>query len=117
MLFISFGCARYEVKNIYSRGKDIICFGNSITAGSGFSKRETYPYFLSELLGCSVINAGREGDTSSDGLERLEKDVLTYQPRLVIVEFGGNDYIHPNAEGHRILASKIYRAIKPYLER
>jgi acyl-CoA thioesterase-1 len=190
-LFITFGCARYEVKNIDSIGSQIICFGNSITAGSGVSEKETYPYLLSELLDYAVINAGRPGEVSSDGLRRLENDVLVYQPRLVIIEFGGNDflrklplsetidniriiteaiqangamvaiadvssgmimkdyrnsykrlarqagaifipnllkgiitnpslksdYIHPNAEGQRIIAERIYQAIKPYLER
>ncbi|MBL7081863.1 MAG: arylesterase [Candidatus Omnitrophica bacterium] len=93
LFFISLSCTRYEVKNIHSRGKEIICFGDSITAGAGVSEKENYPYFLSELLDYSVINAGRDGETSSDGLRRLDKDVLSYQPRLVIIEFGGNDFL------------------------
>ena len=88
LFFISLGCVRYEIKNIDSQGRQIICFGNSITAGSGVSKQAAYPYFLSELLGISVINAGRGGEVSSDGLRRLDEDVLSHQPRLVIIEFG-----------------------------
>ena len=91
--FISLSCTRYEVKNINSRGKEIICFGNSITAGAGVSEKESYPYFLSQLLDYPVINAGRNGETSSDGLRRLDKDVLSCRPRLVIIEFGGNDFL------------------------
>jgi acyl-CoA thioesterase-1 len=37
-----------------------------------------------------VINAGVSGDTTSDGVNRLG-EVLAYKPRIVIVEFGGND--------------------------
>ena len=93
LIFVSLGCARYEIKNVYSTSRQIICFGNSITAGLGVSKKEGYPNILSELLGCSVINAGGAGETSSDALRRLDKDVLVYQPRLVIIEFGGNDFL------------------------
>ena len=87
------GCVRYEIKNIYSQGTDIICFGNSITAGSGVSKEENYPRLLTGMLGYPVINSGQSGDTSSDGLRRLESDVLVYDAKLVIIEFGGNDFL------------------------
>ena len=191
LLFVLSGCARYEVKNIRSQGTHIICFGNSITAGSGVSKNDSYPSILSELIGYPVINAGQSGETSSDGLGRLDKDILVYEPRLVIIEFGGNDflrklplshtldnirlmteqiqargamvaiadvssglimrnyrkgyermarktqaifipnllkeiitnpslksdYIHPNAEGHRLIAERIHQAISPYIKK
>lgn len=37
-----------------------------------------------------VVNAGVSGDTTSDGVNRLD-EVLGYKPKIVIVEFGGND--------------------------
>jgi acyl-CoA thioesterase-1 len=39
-----------------------------------------------------VLNAGRHGDTTADALARIDRDVLDHDPRLVIVEFGGNDF-------------------------
>jgi lysophospholipase L1-like esterase len=141
----------------------------------------------------AVINKGCCGDTTQDGLSRIQSDVLSLEPYLVIVEFGANDYFqnipkdtvlknlrditskiqdtgamvalcdvsggrsflkkhdiyhaalkqlaqdtqaifipfmmkgviqrprllsdsfHPNAEGYRVIAKKIYNAIEPYL--
>ena len=39
----------------------------------------------------NVINAGISGDTSWGGLARLERDVLSYNPDLVVVCYGLND--------------------------
>jgi len=37
-----------------------------------------------------VVNMGVSGDTTKDGLARLER-VLALKPEVVVVEFGGND--------------------------
>jgi len=71
----------------------VICFGDSLTEGVGAGAREDYPSLLAQQLQYSVINAGKSGDTSADGLARLERDVLGRNPRLVIVLFGGNDFL------------------------
>jgi len=39
----------------------------------------------------SVLNAGISGDGSAGGLARLERDVLSFKPDLVMVNFGLND--------------------------
>ena len=39
----------------------------------------------------SVRNAGISGDLTAGGLARLDRDVLTYRPKLVVVELGVND--------------------------
>ncbi len=93
LLVLFSGCVRYKIKNIDSKGREIICFGDSITAGLGVSEEESYPRILSELLDSPVVNAGYSGDTSLDGIGRLERDVLSFRPRLVIIEFGGNDFL------------------------
>ena len=87
------GCAKKEIKNIDSKGENIICFGDSITFGYGVEKGEDYPSVLANMLGTTVINAGVDGDTTSEALRRIESAVLEKDPRLVIVEFGGNDFI------------------------
>jgi acyl-CoA thioesterase-1 len=87
------GCAKREIKNIASRGKTIVCFGNSLTAGSGAGPGEDYPARLAEYSNLPVINAGLGQDTSSGALKRIETDALNRDPLLVIVELGGNDFL------------------------
>ncbi|MDD5568078.1 MAG: GDSL-type esterase/lipase family protein [Candidatus Omnitrophica bacterium] len=88
------GCAKREIKNINSKGKNIICFGDSITFGYGVASGEDYPASLRKILSDTVvINAGVDGDTSVEGLNRINADVLEKNPRLVLIEFTGNDFL------------------------
>ena len=68
-------------------------FGDSLTAGYGSSPGEDYPSRLSSILGVTVINAGVSGDTTDMALARLDTDVLSRDPRIVIVGLGGNDFL------------------------
>jgi lysophospholipase L1-like esterase len=45
-----------------------------------------------------MINAGISGHTTSQGLRRMEKDVLAHKPQLVVVMFGMNDVVRTKAE-------------------
>ena len=87
------GCAKREVRNIDSRGKNIICFGDSITFGYGAEPGGDYPSALTKMTSIPVINAGIDGDTSTEAIKRIKSDVLDRNPLLVIVEFGGNDFL------------------------
>lgn len=87
------GCSKPEIKNIDAQGKNIICFGDSITFGYGANPGEDYPAVLRGMVKLPVINAGIDGDTTIAALERLQADVLSKDPRLVIVEFCGNDFL------------------------
>ncbi len=74
--------------------RTIVALGDSIVEGYGVS--EGWPEILGRSLAVSfpdvrVINAGRSGDTAGQGLSRLEDDVLTHDPDLVLVSFGLND--------------------------
>jgi acyl-CoA thioesterase-1 len=95
--FLLFACERggdySSVRNLDSPGKNVIAFGDSLTEGVGARRGEDYPSLLARELQRPVINAGRRGDTTAQGLARLERDVLKRNPRLVIVMFGGNDYL------------------------
>lgn len=87
------GCGnRYEITNIDSRGKNIIFFGDSITAGMGAGRGEDFPGLIAKMTDGPVINAGVSGDTTRDALKRLDRDVLKRDPLIVLVEFGANDY-------------------------
>ena len=87
------GCVNSSIKNIEARGYNIICFGDSITMGYGVDPGQDYPSFLARLVNLRVINAGIDGETSTEAIQRVETDVLNKDPLLVIVEFGGNDFL------------------------
>jgi lysophospholipase L1-like esterase len=81
-----------NIANLDAPGTTIVCFGDSITAGYGVRPQEAFPALIAESLEIPVINAGVDGDTTTDALSRLGSDALAHSPRLVIVEFGGNDF-------------------------
>jgi len=187
--FVIAGCAKKGIKNTDSRGKNIVCFGDSLTFGYGVNPGEDYPSALSKMMTIPVINKGISSETSSEALSRFNSDVLGNDPLIVIIEFCGNDFLskipketsvnnirqmvkmaqdkgamtaivdvsaglffadykimfsnlaretgsifipsilsslltnpsmksdflHPNAKGYKIIASRVYRAIVPYL--
>ena len=71
-------------------GVTIVCFGDSLTYGTGASKGMDYPAQLSRMIGLPVMNAGVPGDTTARALKRLD-GVLDTQPRVVLITLGGND--------------------------
>ncbi len=80
-----------EIKNTKPLGENIICFGDSLTSGTGASFGMDYPTQLSGLIGEPVVNAGFPGDTTAAALKRLDKDVLSRSPKIVLITLGGND--------------------------
>ena len=74
-----------------SKSQTIICFGDSLTYGTGAGKGMDYPSQLSKLIGKPVLNAGVPGDTTARALIRLDRDVLSKNPDLVLITLGGND--------------------------
>src|SRR5206468_9530617 len=67
-----------------------VAFGDSLTAGYGADPESAYPAVLAKKLGVPIENAGRNGETSKDGLTRIES-VAQRNPRVVLLCFGGND--------------------------
>ncbi len=74
-----------------SNYQTIICFGDSLTYGTGASQGMDYPSQLSRMLNKPVINAGVPGDTTGRALMRLERDVISKNPDIVLITLGGND--------------------------
>ncbi len=73
----------------------IVAFGDSLTAGFGVEPGFSYPDYLQKEvdqhgLKWRVVNAGVSGDTTTDGANRIG-EALAPKPKIVIVEFGGND--------------------------
>ena len=78
----------------------ILAFGDSLTAGYGLPRAETFPAQLEARLrklvpDTVVLNAGVSGDTTSGALARLPRLLsgLSQRPDLAIVELGANDLI------------------------
>jgi acyl-CoA thioesterase I len=94
----------------------IVILGDSLTAGLGLSRAEAYPTLLQHKLDAAglpfrVVNAGISGDTSADGLSRLDL-ALEGDVRVLIVALGGNDGLRAlPADGlERNLSAIIERA-------
>ena len=73
----------------------IICYGDSITAGYGLNPGQAYPEALQRDLdqrgySYSVSNMGTSGATTKDAVANVGS-VVRAHPSVVIVEFGGND--------------------------
>lgn len=102
-----------EQVNIPKEG-NIIFFGDSLVEGVGASSGNDLPSQLSARIGLPIINAGKSGDTTSSALTRLERDVLSKQPRLVIILLGGNDALQqiPAQQVFQNLATMIDRILE-----
>jgi acyl-CoA thioesterase-1 len=90
-----YGCNNGTINN--DHGTTLVCLGNSLTAGYGATtpsvdnKSKSYPAYLQNKINIPVINAGVSGDTTSQGLSRVNSDVLSENPQIVIIELGAND--------------------------
>jgi len=80
-----------KIRNATPAGENIICFGDSLTYGTGATAGMDYPSQLSRMIERPVINAGVPGDTTASALRRLQRDVLDRSPRIVLITLGGND--------------------------
>jgi acyl-CoA thioesterase-1 len=73
----------------------IVCFGDSITAGFGLDTGQGYADLLQKDIDARglkyrVVNMGVSGDTTQDGLGRMQLAVAE-KPAIVLLELGGND--------------------------
>ena len=82
-----------RMANLAAPGDTVVFLGDSITKGYGLREEEAFPGLVAATLGIPHVNAGVSGDTTTAALARLEQDVLMHQPRITLVELGGNDFL------------------------
>jgi acyl-CoA thioesterase-1 len=78
-----------------ARVPEILAFGDSLIAGFGLPTEASFParleaHLRAEGVGVHIVNAGVSGDTTTDGLARLDW-ALADKPDIVILELGAND--------------------------
>lgn len=118
----------------------LVVFGDCIPAGIDVEPQQRYPELLAQMsrsrrherlsagtgveasastssvAGASalpaleVVNAGQPGDTTIAGLKRLERDVLSHHPDVVLIGFGINDAL-PRARSRWLAA--LMRRLRP----
>ncbi len=79
-------------------GATVLILGDSLSYGTGANTGEDYPTLLAKTTGWNIINEGVPGDTTTGGLARLPALLEAHQPKLLIVELGGNDFLHQTAQ-------------------
>ena len=79
-----------------SRSDVVLVLGDSISAAYGIDKRDGWVALLEQRLApecpnLDIINASVSGETTAGGLARLPALLASHQPRLLVIELGGND--------------------------
>ncbi len=93
----------------------ILALGSSLTQGFGLPPGTEYPAVLEARLKAAginarVINAGVSGDTSADGLARLDWSLADH-PDAAIIELGSNDALRglPPTETEKNLSAILQK--------
>ncbi|MBA9078031.1 MULTISPECIES: GDSL-type esterase/lipase family protein [Rufibacter] len=100
--------------------KNILFFGNSLTAGYGLSPSESFPALIQKKIDSlqlpyKAINAGLSGETSAGGKNRI--DWLLRQPvDVFVLELGANDGLRgiPPAETKKNLQAIVDKVKAKY---
>lgn len=102
------------------KAKNILFFGNSLTAGYGLDQSEAFPALIQKKIDSlqlpyKVINAGLSGETSSGGLNRIDW-LLRQEVEVFVLELGANDGLRgiPVTETRKNLQSIIDRVREKY---
>ena len=74
----------------------MLILGDSLSAGYGMDSDQSWVHLLGLRLidtghTYRILNSSISGDTTQGGLARLPRLLDRYQPRIVIIELGGND--------------------------
>lgn len=76
--------------------KNILVFGDSLSAGYGIAAEESWPSLLQKELKRKgskyrVVNASISGETTLGARQRIAKALQQHRPAVVVLELGAND--------------------------
>jgi len=76
--------------------KNILVFGDSLSAGYGIARDASWASLLQQELQRThpqyqVVNASISGETTAGGLGRITRALQEHRPSIVIIELGAND--------------------------
>ncbi len=114
------GCFLFFAIAQASRPERVLILGDSITEGYGLAQEASFPFVLQRLLnqrGKSAVkiqDAGVSGATSASGPSRLNWQLKSGAPDILILELGANDGLRglPPAEMKKNLKETIEAAKK-----
>ena len=97
------------MKSPLENHRRIVCFGDSITHAQDCAEADRWTTQLAFQLEQAspgrfeVFNRGIGGNTTALALDRIQNDVISLLPGLVLIEFGINDtYVFPWAKIPRV---------------
>lgn len=94
---VTIGCLVFKhpekpKQTIPLREGPIVAFGDSLIFGYGATQNGGFVSMLSQEIGKPIINLGVNGNTTQDGIVRLNT-VLAKKPSVVLLLLGGNDFL------------------------
>ncbi len=104
--------------------KNILMFGDSITAGYGLSEEQAYPALIQDKIDSlgmdhNVINAGLSGETTAGGARRVDW-ILQQEIDIFLLGLGGNDGLRgidpDNTKKNLITIIEKVREKDPYID-
>ncbi len=111
--------AALALSNLAHAAKTILIFGDSLSAGYGIARDDSWGSLLQTSLRKThpqyeVVNASISGETTAGGVRRILKALNEHQPAVVILELGANDALRgtPLSETEKNLNDIILKAKK-----
>ena len=90
-------------------GSPLLALGDSFTEGDEVADQETWPSYLQQSVGRTVVNAGVSGFGLDQIVLQAQRAVPTVHPGLIVVSFIANDL-------RRNELSRVWTLPKPYFE-
>ena len=78
------------ITNYPPKNETIVAFGDSLVYGYGATTGNDFVSVLGRKIGRPIINLGVSGNTTADGVVRME-EVYAHAPGIVLLLLGGND--------------------------
>ncbi|MFA5841922.1 MAG: GDSL-type esterase/lipase family protein [Candidatus Paceibacterota bacterium] len=110
--FLLTGGGASKITNYPPKGDAIISFGDSLVEGIGAGDGKDFTSLLSKRLETPIVNEGVSGDTTEEGLSRIDAVLAKYpNPRVVLVLLGGNDFLR------RVPREKTFQNLAKIIEK